>query len=105
MCQALEPKKTGPTVTRESEEARRIKLEQMAACHRHRRAILREAREAGQELPTFTRGRPRKYTPEEAKEAKAQQNKECLKTYRKRVREGVIKLTDMYLEQTRSSAD
>jgi len=104
-CNALEPKRTGPAITRDPEEAERYRLEQMRECQRRRRALIREARELGEPEPLFTRGRPRKYTPEEAAEVKHQQNKECNKAYKKRIREGIERLTHMVIEQALSHDD
>ena len=102
-CGALPPKNTGPANPKSEEEAKRIKAEQTSAAARLRRKLIREANEKGEPLPTFKRGRPRKYTPEEAIIVKASQNRDCLNCYRKRVKEGIIKLEAIVNEAGRST--
>ena len=100
---ALEPKRTGPARTKDPEEARRIRNERGMESRRRRIALIREAEENGAPLPVFKPGRPRKYNVDEAADMKAQQNREAFKVYKKRVREGILKLAELYLEQSRST--
>ena len=98
-CGALPPKNSGPAHPKSEEEAKSIKAEQTARAARLRRKMIREAIEKGEQLPTFPRGRPRKYTPEEAIIAKASQNRDCINSYRKRVKEGIVKLETIVCAQ------
>ncbi len=98
-CGALPPKNSGPAHPKSEEEAKCIKAEQTARAARLRRKITREAIENGEQLPTFPRGRPRKYTPEEAIVVKAAQNRDCINSYRKRVKEGIVKLETIVCSQ------
>ena len=91
-CGALPPKNSGPAHPKSEEEAKRIKGEQTARAARLRRKMVREVIEKGEQLPAFPRGRPRKYTPEEAIIVKAAQNRDCINCYRQRVKEGIVKL-------------
>ena len=75
-CGALSPKNSEPAHPTSEEEAKRIKAEQTARAARLRRKMTREAKETGKKLPSFRRGRPRKYTPEEAIIVKAAQNRD-----------------------------
>ena len=98
-CGALPPKNTGPANPKSEEEAKRIKAEQTSAAARLRRKLIREANEKGEPTPAFKRGRPRKYTPEEAITVRASQNRDCLNCYRKRVREGINRLETIVCAQ------
>jgi len=95
-CGALPPKKSGPANPRCEEEAKRIKLEKQTVARRLRQELIREAQEKGEPLPVFKVGRPRKYTPEEAKMAKATQNRMCMDCYNERLRQGIVKLEALY---------
>ena len=98
-CGALPPKNSGPAHPKSEEEAKRIKAEQTARAARLRRKMIREAKENGEKLPSFRRGRPRKYTPEEAVVVKAAQNRDCINSYRKRVKEGIVNLETIVCPQ------
>ena len=98
-CGALPPKNSGPANPKSEEEAKRIKAEQNARAARLRRKMIREAKENGEKLPSFRRGRPRKYTPEEAVVVKAAQNRDCINSYRKRVKEGIVNLETIVCPQ------
>lgn len=95
-CGALPPKKTGPSDALSHEDAKRINAERSAAASRHRRALIREARERGEPLPVFKRGRPRKYTFEEAIEAKFAKDVEARESYNERVKQGLANLEALY---------
>ena len=95
-CGALPPLKRGPSTPQLKEEANRIKTEQMAAAGVRRRALIREALENGQPKPVFKRGRPPKYTPEEAIAAKTSKDKGSGYDYNKRVKTGIANLEAMY---------
>ena len=98
-CGALSPKNSGPANPKSEEEAKRIKAEQTARAARLRRKFIREAKENGEKLPSFRRGRPQKYTPEEAITVRATQNRDCINSYRKRVKEGIVKLESIVCPQ------
>jgi hypothetical protein len=102
-CGALPQLKRGPSYSLPFEEAKRIKTEQMAAACRHRKAMIREAKEKGEPLPVFRRGRPPKYTPVEAINAKKNKDRESYQTYNERVREGLANLEALYGESARST--
>lgn len=104
-CGALPPKKTGPSHTLPHEEAKRINAERSAAAARQRRALIREARERGEPLPVFKRGRPRKYTFEEAIEAKFAQDVQCRESYNERVKQGLANLEALYGTHEHSTDD
>ena len=95
-CGALPPKATGPANPRSEEEAKRIKLEQQKAAVKRRTELIKAAKENGEPLPTFPRGRPRKYTPDEAKKMKGTQSQGCMGSYNERVRQGIINLEALY---------
>ena len=88
--------KTGPSHALSQEEAKRINAERSAAAARQRRALIREANERGDPLPVFKRGRPRKYTFEEAIEAKVAKDVECRGSYNERVKQGLANLEALY---------
>lgn len=102
-CGVIEPKRTGPAVAMDPETARQVQRQQLLENQRRRRALVREALEKGEPPPVFKRGRPRKYTLDEAAAVKSEKDKASLNAYHKRVREGVMKLAELYLEQARSS--
>jgi hypothetical protein len=95
-CGALPPKPSGPANPRSEEDAKRIKLEQQKAAMKRRTELIKAAKENEEPLPTFPRGRPRKYTPEEAKRMKATQSQGCVGSYNERVRQGIINLEALY---------
>ena len=95
-CGALQPKSTGPTIPRSQEEARRIKREQQATALKRRKELIQAAIDTGEPLPTFKRGRPRKYTHEEAKVVKAAQSQGCMGGYKERVKQGLMNLEALY---------
>lgn len=102
-CGVLEPKRTGPAFARDPEEAQRIKKEQVAASYARRKALIREAKDRGDPPPVFKLGRPRKYSREEATSVKAQQDREAWRVYKKRVRDGIFKLAELYQQQVGST--
>ena len=65
-CGALSPRQPGPPKPLSAEEAKQRKEELQAAAVKRRRDLIRAARENGEQDPVFKKGRPRKYTPEEA---------------------------------------
>jgi PHD/YefM family antitoxin component YafN of YafNO toxin-antitoxin module len=89
----------------EPEEAIRRKKEQQAAAQKRRRAMIREAHERGEPIPVLKPGRPRVFTSEEALARRSVHNRAYWKTYKTRIKEGLERLADMYLEQVRSSDD
>ena len=75
----------GPTSSYASpEEARRVKQLQSKARNAARRAD-EKARKAGADVPKRARGRPRKYTPDEALVVKRAQNRECRRRFHERI--------------------
>lgn len=105
-CGALPPKPSGPANPRTEEEAKRVKQEQQIAAVKRRKELIQAAKENGEPMPTFKRGRPRKYTPEEAKTMKAVQSQGCMGGYNERVRQGIMNLEALYGnrdESTRST--
>ncbi len=95
-CGALQPKSTGPAIPRSDEEARRVKREQQAIALSRRKALIQAAKDNGEPLPTFKRGRPRKYTHDEAKMVKATQSQVCMDGYKERVKQGLMNLEALY---------
>ena len=95
-CGALPPKPSGPANPRSEEEAKRVKQEQQIAAVKRRKELIQAAKENGEPMPVFKRGRPRKYTPEEAKRMKAAQSQGCMGGYHERVRQGIINLDALY---------
>ena len=95
-CGALQPKSTGPAIPRSEEEARRVKREQQAIALSRRKALIQAAKDNGEPLPTFKRGRPRKYTHDEAKMVKATQSQVCMGGYKERVKQGLMNLEALY---------
>ena len=95
-CGALPPKSTGPAIPRSQEEARRVKREQQATALKRRTELIQAAIDTGEPLPTFKRGRPRKYTHEEAKVVKAAQSQVCMGGYKQRVKQGLMNLEALY---------
>ena len=81
-CGALQPKSTGPAIPRSDEEARRVKREQQAIALSRRKALIQAAKDNGEPLPTFKRGRPRKHTHDEARMVKATQSQGCMSGYK-----------------------
>jgi len=104
-CNALEAIRTGPSHAMEPEEAIRRKKEQQAAAQKRRRAMIREAHERGEPIPVLKPGRPCVFTSEEALARRSVHNRAYWKTYKTRIKEGLERLADMYLEQVRSSDD
>ena len=101
-CGVLPPKKTGPASPMSEEEGKRLKLERQTAAVRRRKQLIREAQENGEPTPVFKKGRPRKYTPEEALLVKVLKDRESMRTYSERVREGIVKLEAMYGSDTKT---
>lgn len=99
-CGALEPKKRGPTPTLDREEAYRLKMQKQAEASKRRRHLVKEARIQGEPVPVFKPGRPQKYTPEEAKEAKNTSNRISWVAHRARVHEGLERLMQLELERS-----
>jgi hypothetical protein len=95
-CGALQPKSTGPAIPRSEEEARRVKREQQAIALSRRKALIQAAKDNGEPLPTFKRGRPRKYTHDEARMVKATQSQVCMGGYKERVKQGLMNLEALY---------
>ena len=95
-CGALQPKSTGPAIPRSDEEARRVKREQQAIALSRRKALIQAAKDNGEPLPTFKRGRPRKYTHDEARMVKATQSQGCMSGYKERVKQGLMNLEALY---------
>ena len=83
-CGALQPKSTGPAIPRSEEEAKRVKRELQATALKRRKELIQAAKDNGEPLPTFKRGRPRKYTHEEAKMVRAMQSQGCMGGYKQR---------------------
>ena len=92
-CGALQPKPTGPAPKSDSKTARR---ERRNAASKRRDELIRAAKDNGEPPPTFKRGRPPKYASEEAKRAKAEQNRESMGGHRERIRQGLINLEALY---------
>ena len=95
-CGALPPKQSGPTNPMSEEEAKRVKREQQVIRAQRRKELIQAAKDNGEPLPTFKRGRPRKYTPEEAKQMKATQSQGCMPSHNERIRQGLINLETLY---------
>ena len=95
-CGALQPKSTGPAIPRSEEEARRVKREQQATALARRKELIQAAKDNGEPLPTFKRGRPRKYTHDEARMVKATQSQVCMGGYKERVKQGLMNLEALY---------
>ena len=95
-CGALPPKSTGPAIPRSEEEAKRIKREQQNIALKRRKELIQAALDNGEPLPTFKRGRPRKYTHDEAKMVKAAQSQVCMGGYKERVKQGLMNLEALY---------
>lgn len=99
-CGVLPPKKTGPANPMSDEDAKRLRMERQTAAVRRRKQLIREAQENGEPTPVFKKGRPRKYTPEEALLVKVLQDRESMRTYTERVREGIVELEARYGNDT-----
>ena len=101
-CGVLPPKKTGPANPMSDEDAKRARMEGQTAAVRRRKQLIREAQENGEPTPVFKKGRPRKYTPEEALLVKVLQDRESMRTYTERVREGIVELEARYGNDTKT---
>ena len=99
-CGVLPPKKTGPANPMSEEDAKRARMEGQTAAVRRRKQLISEAEENGEPMPVFKKGRPRKYTPEEALLVKVLQDRESMRTYTERVREGIVELEARYGNDT-----
>ena len=95
---ALEPKKTGPVHAMDPEEARKLKMQQQIVAKTLRKERVQQALERGEPLPVFKQGKPRKYTPEQAIEVRKEQNKISWQVYKKRLRDGLTKFSNMYAD-------
>ena len=93
---ALDPKKSGPIHLMDPETARKRKLQQQVAARNLRKQLIQQAVEQGEPPPVFKKGRPGKYTEEEATQVKKEQNKRCWQVYKNRLKEGLNKFADMY---------
>ena len=101
-CGVLPPKKTGPANPMSDEDAKRVRMEGQTAAVRRRKQLIREARENGEPTPVFKKGRPRKDTPDEALLVKVLQDRESMRTYTERVREGIVELEARYGNDTKT---
>ena len=88
-CGMLPLKKRGPQTTRTPEEAKLIKHEQDTQARIRRKMALEEAKTLGSPSPVFVRGRPRKYTEDEALEVRKAQWKVGYVTYKERLKTGL----------------
>jgi len=103
-CGALPHKKRGPQNPRSPDEAKRVKHEQDVEARTRRKMLIEEARAQGLPLPAFVRGRPRKYTEEEALDVKRSQWKVGYGIYKERLKQGLeaLKLsTELHDQQVR----
>ena len=96
-CGALPTKTTGPVNPVPKEEAERIRAEKAKVAAERRKNLIMEATANGEPLPIFKPGRPRKYTPEEAKNAKVIQRRKGWERYCDRRKQGLLKLTEANL--------
>ena len=96
---ALPPRQPGPSHPKSPEDAKQRKYEQQKASKQRRKELIEFAREMGEPDPVFKTGRPRKYTPEEAKAVKNAKNAASRSAYNERIREGLQKLEAMYETQ------
>jgi len=80
------------------EEARRVKIQQKIVARNLRKERIQQALERGEPIPVFKQGRPRKYTPEQAIEVRREQNRLCWQAYKTRLKEGLAKFSDMYVD-------
>ena len=88
------------------EEGQELRRLQNAESLRIYHAKLKEAAARGEPRPQFKRGRPRLYaTQEEAKEAANEQNRLCRERQRKRLLEGVEKLSQLVADAPTRSND
>ncbi len=95
-CGALPPKQPGPADPMSVEEAKQRKYEQQRAAVKRRKELIQAAREKGEPDPVFKKGRPCKYTSEEARAMRAAQNSGSAPSYNERVRQGLKNLEAMY---------
>ena len=95
---AMPKLRTGPIIAKSPEEAKRIQSE----CCKRRKALIDGAIAQGIPPPVFRMGRPRKYTPDEARAVKKAQLKLGKARYQDRLRQGVenIKKLGLHLERT-----
>ena len=93
---ALPPLQPGPSRPKSPEEAKQRQYELQKAAKKRRKELIQAARERGESDPVFKTGRPRKYTPEEARAAKLTQNADSRSDYNQRIREGLKNLQAMY---------
>ena len=82
-------KKTGPCNPMTPEERLQRRHQQNVASGIARKNLIRECKDNSLPPPVFTRGRPRKYTDEEALEAKRRQWKAGKLVYTARLKEGM----------------
>ena len=92
---ALEPGKPGPKVTGTAEEVKQRQRESKALSAKRRKELAREAREKGEPFQTLSRGRRRKYTPEEALEVRRVCGKIHTQTFKERIKAGLASLEAM----------
>ena len=92
----LPMKKRGPSNPMSPDERMRVRKAQNEASGLCRQNLINEAKMTGLPPPVFTRGRPRKYTDEEALDAKRQQWKVGNSVYKERVKHGLEALKSMH---------
>jgi hypothetical protein len=93
---ALPPLQPGPSRPKSAEEAKQRKYELQRAAVKRRKELILAAREKGEPDPVFKKGRPRKYTPEEAKAVKHFKDAGSMTGYNERIRVGLKILEAMY---------
>jgi hypothetical protein len=94
-CGALPPKPPGPA-PKSDEATKTERRERRNAAWKRREELIRAAKDNEEQPPTFKRGRPPKYASEEAKRAKAEQNRESMGGHRERIRQGLMNLEAIY---------
>ena len=92
----LDPKRSGPTHIMDPETSRKLKLQQQMIARGVRKQLIQQALEQGEPPPVFKKGRPRKYTEEQATQVKKEQNRQCWQVYKNRLKDGLNKFADMY---------
>ena len=94
---AMPKRRTGPSIAMTPEEAKLARLRQCSEGFKRRKMLIDEAKAQGLPPPVFIRGRPRKYTPEEACAVRKAQCKIGYIVYRERLKQGEATIKELGL--------
>ena len=92
---AMPKRRTGPSIAMTPEEAKLARRRQCSEGFKRRKLLIDEAKAQGLPPPVFNRGRPRKYTPEEACAVRKAQCKIGYIVYRDRLKLGAATIKEL----------